>query len=760
MKVLHDYTLWAIPLGMLLLCLFSSGSQLLGQEQIELLAPADGDEFRIEHTDHIHFAWTPLEVEGEVEYTLVISAFEEGQDYTSCILHGERIFERRQFHETEMVLYLEELSLNPTQLYIWTVLANCEGEGGDEGGESHYVMASAHGISLNRLIIRDPTGQIITYDEPTEPQEPFPNSNCNNGAFEFNSFTNWTGMYGNYNNINQTGIVSGRHTRIAVPGFDVHVPSIPIIPPGGGTEAVRLGNDNTGAESESLDYSFTVNQANKDFIFRYAVILEDPGHIESNQPYFEINLYYLNGAGNRVNVYQLYEIADPNNPYFKNSNSADDGSPIVYREWTCKRIDLSPHLGEIMYIEFITADCNAGGHFGYAYIDGVCLYDDQIEATAEASMSDYLYCHTDPIILDASVSANVTDYTVHIQELPAGPTYTQVYFGQPGNIDLTQQMINLGTDWNCLRNYQVTLETTNDCSPVATTVNYFFVYCPFVDDAPDVTFCAVNGPATIGPSIVDASYTYQWSPATSLSDPNIANPLVTNTTPSQTTYTLTVTDPTLNCTTTDQVVVTIFNPGTLTTSQMVDACGDGTVSIQHTPSPFAPTPTITWSSGETGVSSITTSGITTTTSYTVNVDYFDPYHQTTCGLSATENVFTHPFFHQPLAALTIPTGFKPDGDGNNEIWYIGSTNNQWNQGDPYYGATEYQLKIFTRWGGPLVYDTGLVTTTTGFPQFAIEWDGTNNNGTPVPEGVYVYQVTIDNCLNNPHTRTGTVSLTR
>lgn len=75
------------------------------------------------------------------------------------------------------------------------------------------------------------------------------------------------------------------------------------------------------------------------------------------------------------------------------------------------------------------------------------------------------------------------------------------------------------------------------------------------DAGPDVTICS-NGQATLNGSASggQAPYEYSWSPATGLSDPNIANPVCTVN--SNTTFTLTVTGNDGN-TATDQVTVTV-----------------------------------------------------------------------------------------------------------------------------------------------------------------------------------------------------------
>ncbi|QHL87926.1 T9SS type A sorting domain-containing protein [Nibribacter ruber] len=97
--------------------------------------------------------------------------------------------------------------------------------------------------------------------------------------------------------------------------------------------------------------------------------------------------------------------------------------------------------------------------------------------------------------------------------------------------------------------YTVTV-TANGCTStdvVRVTVN------PAAYAGPDIAVCA-GGSAQLQ---AFGGLTYSWSPTTGLSDPTIANPVVTPT--ATTTYTVTVTGPNAICLKTDQIKVTV-NP--------------------------------------------------------------------------------------------------------------------------------------------------------------------------------------------------------
>jgi len=85
----------------------------------------------------------------------------------------------------------------------------------------------------------------------------------------------------------------GVHT-IMTGGTDPNVP-IPVVPPTGGN-SIRLGNSWTTGSSPALSaaqayksqrirQTFLVNAANPNFVYQYAVVLEDNGHTISDQPF-------------------------------------------------------------------------------------------------------------------------------------------------------------------------------------------------------------------------------------------------------------------------------------------------------------------------------------------------------------------------------------------------------------------------------------------------------------------------------------------
>ena len=176
-----------------------------------------------------------------------------------------------------------------------------------------------------------------------------------------------TGYYGHiYDTVMNIGIVPGRHTLITQQGTDPHTGGqLPLLP-NGENVVVRLGNSAVGAETESLVYTFTVDPDYPILLLKYAVVLEDPHHIEIEQPRFLIQM--LDANGELLNGCMEYNvISSPTIPGFQQYNH------VMWRPWTTNGFDLSQYAGQTVKFQISTFDCTAGAHFGYAYFTASCI---------------------------------------------------------------------------------------------------------------------------------------------------------------------------------------------------------------------------------------------------------------------------------------------------------------------------------------------------------------------------------------------------
>jgi gliding motility-associated-like protein len=234
-----------------------------------------------------------------------------------------------------------------------------------------YYKEYKKSAAANVLHVGGSKGTAMPFSPGRAPGQP-----CQNMDFEAQSTFAWVGSYGSncdptaVAGFNTIGINSGtgQHT-ICTGGTDAQVPLITRVMPGG-TASLRLGDDGGGGNwAARISQTFQVQASNPYFTYNYAVVLEDVGHVISEQPYFRIRMY--DAGGNVIQCASL-DVDATNAPGLINAGG------IKYRDWTQVVIPLNAYVGTDVTIEFTTADCNnsppdAGGHDGYAYLDCSCV---------------------------------------------------------------------------------------------------------------------------------------------------------------------------------------------------------------------------------------------------------------------------------------------------------------------------------------------------------------------------------------------------
>jgi hypothetical protein len=273
---------------------------------------------------------------------------------------------------------------------------------------------------------------------------------CGNGALEtVLDPAEWQGAYGSLQpsgGINfatlTAGILSGAITSSSahqtwVPsGTDpnVGIPTTAL----GSAGAVRIGNAASGFGCELLSKTFVVPPALSTVTFWYAVVLQNPlGHPPNIQPFFQVRV--TDAASNVVpGAFDFGTgsdtlIADNTNPFFK--TTVIGGENVVYRDWGCAQIDLSTQVGKQVTIEFVTADCGAGAHWGYAYIDSFCgsckgaptgniSYD--CEGSTHCGPGQICFDYSLPTTKDASGATITGSVTITLDIFQSGALLTQL----------------------------------------------------------------------------------------------------------------------------------------------------------------------------------------------------------------------------------------------------------------------------------------------------------------------------------------------
>jgi gliding motility-associated-like protein len=209
-------------------------------------------------------------------------------------------------------------------------------------------------------------------------------STSENLSFEKGDFTNWTGktwlhFYSEILNLT-TGIEPGRHTIMSdTTAYDKNTGGKLKLIPTGYKYSARLGDSISGCRSQSLSYTLKVDSTNALFIWKFAVVLQDPlhEHLSDEQPRFKITLE--DQDGNTISSCSQYDVnAAEGIPGFQNyypqgfTRDTDSVALVVWRDWTTAGANLMPFYGKKVTITFTTEDCTKQGHFGYAYFVAEC----------------------------------------------------------------------------------------------------------------------------------------------------------------------------------------------------------------------------------------------------------------------------------------------------------------------------------------------------------------------------------------------------
>lgn len=190
--------------------------------------------------------------------------------------------------------------------------------------------------------------------------------------FEQGNLSHWKFYIGSCCPINAntaTAPLSNRHVLTSGSGTDPYG-NFPVVAYSSGSYSLKLGNDDNGSQSERARYYIHVpnNQSSYSFLYRYAVVFEDPGHVDSAQPRFEVRAF--DSATNApISCNQITYISSSNLPGFLKSSI---GTDVYYKPWTSATIELSGYSGKTIALDFASGDCLYGAHFGYGYVDVNC----------------------------------------------------------------------------------------------------------------------------------------------------------------------------------------------------------------------------------------------------------------------------------------------------------------------------------------------------------------------------------------------------
>ena len=238
--------------------------------------------------------------------------------------------------------------------------------------------ASAY-TSINNIVYWCPDNHCINYIDLTGP-----NTECRYG----NDGRTWPSLdsigaidYGEE-------VIESRHTinwiedridPLTINSIDANGRSVAPLRtiPVGYQASVRLGNWNNGAERESITYNFLVDSTSQAIlILKYAIVFEDPSH-PGKQCFF--NIVVLDSLDRKIDPtcgeanFEFKDASEWNNAGKKKINGRTESNNIYWKDWTSVGLDLRRYHGMNLKVRITTADCGAGGHFGYAYFVLDCV---------------------------------------------------------------------------------------------------------------------------------------------------------------------------------------------------------------------------------------------------------------------------------------------------------------------------------------------------------------------------------------------------
>ncbi|WP_293893698.1 hypothetical protein [Flavobacterium sp.] len=167
--------------------------------------------------------------------------------------------------------------------------------------------------------------------------------------------------------------------------------------------------------------------------FNYKAVLQsitESDH-DNEQPFFKVRV--INNAGGIVDEFCL--IGDPTNCIFTQASTVEGGSIILYTpNWQSGVLDISsiPNNQDFT-VEFMASRCGLSGHFGYAYVDDICLLhsNESLQGSIELDPLNKV-CPTLPLSVcgkftvptSGSVNASVTSIVLNVRDANSTVVYT------------------------------------------------------------------------------------------------------------------------------------------------------------------------------------------------------------------------------------------------------------------------------------------------------------------------------------------------
>lgn len=331
--------------------------------------------------------------------------------------------------------------------------------------------------------------------------------------FETGTFSGWTCYTGSVAAVNGANVFSlsqsggpmqDRHTMYSAGSGELDpYGNFPVNCPNGSGHSIKLGNNMGGGEAEGVSYEFTIpaNKNEYSLIYNYAVVFQDPNHLEFQQPRMEIEIKNITDDDIiSCSSFSFFPYGSLLPGFYVSGNPGNDGTPVWCKNWSAVSINLDGLAGKTIRLLFRTGDCTFRRHFGYAYLD--------VNSECSSEFVGATYCKDDSLV-NVTAPYGYQSYTWYNSNFSQvlGNRQTLTFYPPPPSGTLVAVEIVPYNGYGCLDTLYARLVDT-----LTVTANA----------GPDVGFC--TSPVLIGanskPGLV-----YSWSPATGLSNATLSNPV-------------------------------------------------------------------------------------------------------------------------------------------------------------------------------------------------------------------------------------------
>mgnify|MGYP005989523211 CR=1 FL=1 len=292
----------------------------------------------------------------------------------------------------------------------------------------------------------------------------FGQNSCIEGGFETGSIqSSWSGGIGPIGSPfgnSQFGITvanasindgQAEHTIISDPNYidlnlcgDGSVFSNGLLSDTTGDFIVRLGNDVPSAEKQRMVFEKVVSASSSSLSYQFIWVYELPSsHTQTDAPRLEIFFTDANGTPLSLSCGEFsYSSLDmPGTSYNVTCGN------FSQTKWIRETVDLSPFIGQTVYLNVVNSQCALGGHTSYVYFDAGCPFflnessldcpsgDFELFATPNASAYQW-YGPNDPNLL----ISGATNHNLIVNRHSAGHQY-RVELTMPNNCDYSETKI-------------------------------------------------------------------------------------------------------------------------------------------------------------------------------------------------------------------------------------------------------------------------------------------------------------------------------